>query len=219
MSSYSIIIPIHNEEANIPALLKGLEFYAKNHEILIIDDGSQDDSYELLSKCSFIQFVRFEQNSGKGVAIRKGLEMAAYEQIIISDGDMELDPAEINKLMVLDKELGIVCVFGSRYENIKPFTSFWDFGNFFFTGLFNMIHGSDHSDALCCAKAFFRDDLNLENISAIGFDIDVELAGHLTKNLSEIQTVYLSYKRRSKKEGKKLSFKDSWHILKRILKS
>ena len=121
--------------------------------------------------------------------------------------------------MILDKDPGIVCVFGSRYENITPFTSLWEFGNFFFTGLFNMVHGSDHSDALCCAKAFFRDDLNLENISAIGFDIDVELAGNLTKNLSEIQTVYLSYKRRSKKEGKKLSFKDSWHILKRILKS
>ena len=125
--------------------------------------------------------------------------MAAYEQINISDGDIELDPAEINKLMILDKDSGIVCFFGSRYENIKPFASLWEFGNFFFTGLFNMIHGSDHSDALCCAKAFFRDDLNLENISAIGFDIDVELAGHLTKNLSKIHTVYLSYERRSKK--------------------
>ena len=216
---YTIIIPIHNEETNIPALLEGMELYAKNHEILIIDDGSKDGSYELLSKCSFIQIVRFEQNSGKGVAIRKGLEMAAYKQIIILDGDMELDPEEINKLMILDKDSGIVCVFGSRYENIKPFVSVWEFGNFFFTGLFNMVHGSDNPDALCCAKAFFKDDLNLEHISAIGFDIDVELAGNLTKNLSEIQTVYLSYKRRSKKEGKKLNFKDGWIILKRILKS
>ena len=166
--SYTIIIPIHNEDANIPDLLEGLKPYTINHEILIIDDGSNDGSYTLLKQCSFIRLVRLESNSGKGVAIRKGLGEATHNKIVISDGDMELDPKEINRLMILDKGNGLNCIFGSRFKTMNPFASLWDFGNFFFTGLFNMIHRSSHSDALCCAKSFYRNDLNLENISAIG---------------------------------------------------
>ena len=119
--------------------------------------------------------------------------------------------------MILDKESGIVCVFGSRYENIKPFTSLWNFGNFFFTGLFNMVHGCQHTDVLCCAKAFYKSYINIEKLQSTGFDIDVELAVTLKKKNIEIKTVYLGYTRRSEDEGKKLRFSDGWTILKRIL--
>ena len=216
---YTIIIPIHNEEANIPNLLEGLKPFTSIHEILVVDDGSTDDSYTLLSHCSYINLIQLDQNSGKGVAIRKGLEKAAHEKIVIFDGDMELDPAEISKLMILDKDSGVVCVFGSRYETIKPFASLWDFGNFFFTGLFNTVHGSEMSDALCCAKAFFKNYIDLEKISARGFDIDVELAAMLSRKITSIEVVYLTYVRRSLHEGKKLRFNDGLKILKRILKS
>ena len=133
---YTIIIPIHNEETNIPVLLEELKHYTPDHEVLIIDDGSTDDSFTLLSKYAYINLIRMEKNSGKGAAIRKGLEQATHNKVIISDGDLELDPKEISILMILDKEKGIQCVFGSRYKTIQPFTSFWDFGNFFLTGLF-----------------------------------------------------------------------------------
>ena len=215
---YSILIPIHNEETNIPALLDELKYYTPDHEVLIIDDGSTDGSFTLLSKYTYINLIRMEKNSGKGAAIRKGLEQATHNKVIISDGDLELDPKEISILMILDKEKGIQCVFGSRYKTIHPFTSFWDFGNFFFTGLFNMVHGSQHTDALCCAKAFYRSYINIEKLQSTGFDIDVELAVTLKKKNINIKTVYLGYTRRSEDEGKKLRFSDGWTILKRILK-
>ena len=82
---YTIIIPIHNEEANIPALLEGLKPYNISHEILIIDDGSTDGSYKLLKEYSFINLIRLEYNSGKGIAIRRGIENSAHEKIVISD--------------------------------------------------------------------------------------------------------------------------------------
>ena len=215
--AYTIIIPIHNEESNIPDLLKGVEPYSSKHEIFIVDDGSIDGSFELLSNCPFIKLERIKQNSGKGTAIRKGLEKAAFDKVIIFDGDMELDPAEISKLMILDNNSELVCVFGSRYENIKPFTSLWNFGNFFFTGLFNMVHGCQHTDVLCCAKAFYKSYINIEKLQSTGFDIDVELAVTLKKKNIEIKTVYLGYTRRTENEGKKLRFSDGWTILKRIL--
>ena len=69
--AYTIIIPIHNEEVNIPALLEGLKPYTSGHEVLIIDDGSTDISNNLLVKCPFITLLHLENNAGKGVAIRK----------------------------------------------------------------------------------------------------------------------------------------------------
>ena len=138
----------------------------------------------------------------KGIDIRKGLEKASYEKIIISDGDMELDPKEINTLMILDKENDVHCVFGSRYKTIHPFTSFWDFGNFFFTGLFNVLNGSQHSDALCCAKAFYKDDLNQKKIYANGFDIDVEIAVALTKNTKTTENTNVPKKKRKRQKQK-----------------
>ena len=104
---YTIIIPIHNEETNIPTLLEGMELYAKNHEILIIDDGSTDGSAQLLTDCSFINLIKLENNLGKGIAIRTGIKNAKYDKIVITDGDLELDPKEINQLMILDKMTGI----------------------------------------------------------------------------------------------------------------
>ena len=214
---YTVIIPIHNEETNIPTLLEGMELYAKNHEILIIDDGSTDGSAQLLTDCSFINLIKLENNLGKGIAIRTGIENAKYDKIVITDGDLELDPKEINQLMILDKMTGIKCVFGSRYEDINPFESLWEFGNFFFTGLFNTVQGSNLSDALCCGKAFFKGDIKLDALQSTSFDIDVELASMLLKKLPAIEIIPLSYDRRKIHEGKKLRFKDGWKILIRIL--
>ena len=214
----SVVIPVRNEQDSLCTLVDSLRsVLGSSYELILVDDGSTDGSVQLLKDYSFINLIKLENNLGKGVAIRTGIQNAKYNKIVITDGDMELNPKEIKSLMILDKTGGIECVFGTRYKHINPFKTIWDFGNFFLTGLFNLMHENHLTDALCCAKSFYKGCINPEDISSQGFDIDVELAAKLTKNLTEIRTVYLSYYRRSKEEGKKLHFVDGWSIFKRIL--
>tara|TARA_Y100001935_G_scaffold253123_1_gene258529 strand:- start:922 stop:1587 length:666 start_codon:yes stop_codon:yes gene_type:complete len=216
---YTILIPVHNEASCIPKLLSELEvYYKEGHQILIVDDGSNDESQNLLKDSSFIDLIRLEKKSGKGYAIRKGLSMTKNNKIITFDGDLEIHPSEIKRLMVLEDYGEIKCVFGSRYEIITPLSSIWNFGNFFFTSLFNLFSQTQCTDALCGAKAFYKDDIEINKLSANRFDIDIELAISLAKKLKKIKTIYLSYDRRSENEGKKLRFSDGWTILKKILK-
>ena len=216
---YSIILPVHNEEKHIPELLSELEPYASRHEILVVDDGSTDGSLDLLQDCSFITLVNLNQNSGKGAAIREGLTHAKYNKIILTDGDLELDPNELDQLMILNDEEPTTCVFGTRYSTINPFHSVLDLGNFFFTGLFNFIHQKNLTDALCCAKAFFKTQVDPEKLKSIRFDIDVELAAILVNKNVHVREIPLTYTRRDLSEGKKLRLWDGLSILRRIVKS
>ena len=214
---YSIIIPVYNEENKIPDLLSGLKkFYLKGHEVIIIDDGSVDNSHSILANSNFIKLFRLEKNKGKGVAIKKGLKLSNENLIVIYDGDLELLPEEINKLMILDKKMNIDHVFATRYSKINLFNSSWDFGNFLFSKIFNYVNKTDLPDALCCAKSFHKSDIDIESLSSHRFDIDVEISSLLIKKSQNFQIVPISYNRRMKKDGKKLSIKDSFSILKRI---
>ncbi len=213
--NYSIIIPVYNEILYIPILLDRLRPYAKsNQEIIIIDDGSTDGTNVILNKCDFIISVKNDSNTGKGSAIRKGLQIASNDKIILFDGDMELNPDTINLFMILNKKIRNVS--GSRYDRFYPYRSLWDFGNYFFSHLFNMKHETKIYDVLCCAKAFYKSDIDISRLKSNRFDIDIELLTALKKNSSNIYTILLPYQRRKKTYGKKIILWDGWDIIKRI---
>ena len=101
MNKYSIIIPVHNESSYLPVLLEELELYSNDgNQIIIIDDGSTDGTTNILKKYKFIKVVELKVNSGKGYAIKQGLKKVSNNKIIIFDGDMEINPSEISKLMI-----------------------------------------------------------------------------------------------------------------------
>ncbi len=216
-NSYTIIIPVFNEIKHINHLINELKFYnKKGHEIIIVDDGSNDGSYEALLKQSFITLFRFNKNKGKGEALKKGISESKNEKVILFDADFELHPKDIRKLMVLDFQNGIKCVFGNRFNISKP-KSYWDFGNIFFTKLFNFVNKSSINDVLCCAKSFFKQDLALEKLKSKKFDIDVEILSQLISKNDNIISVDIEYNRRGKTEGKKLKTIDGFYIFLKIL--
>tara|TARA_B100000427_G_scaffold325361_1_gene332081 strand:+ start:1085 stop:1747 length:663 start_codon:yes stop_codon:yes gene_type:complete len=216
-NQYTIIIPIFNEVSSISKLLSALNpYYSDGHEIIIIDDGSTDGSHEILSKCNFIELISFNQNRGKGIAIREGLSRVKKDKIILFDGDLELHPTELKKLMILNNKKQIHCVFANRYSPY-PSLTIWDIGNFVLNILFNLVNKTRVKDALCCAKSFFKSDIDLNNLRSSKFDIDVEISSQLVKTNQNIININVNYKRRDINQGKKLKMSDGLQILKRIL--
>ena len=221
MDKYSILIPIHNEVNSIPTLLEALKDYIfKGHEIIIIDDGSTDGSTDILNNCKIINFIFLKENKGKGYAIRRGLKKVTNNKVLIFDGDMEINPSEISKLMILDSKNNINYVMGIRYESFRPLKSNFDWGNFMFTSFFNIIFNKNHKDVLCCAKAFYLNVIKNHRLRSNGFDIDIELTTLISiiNNRKPIPQIAIGYNRRTIEEGKKLKVSDGWNILFRIIK-
>ncbi len=218
---YSIIIPIYNEEKTLNKLLFSLEKYSfSKNEILIINDGSIDGTKKILKKHSFINVLHLKKNYGKGSAIKIGLQNSIHNKTIIYDGDLELHTDGISKLMRLDRDHGIYSLVGTRFNNFSPLKSKFEWGNFMFTSFFNLLFQSCHKDVLCCAKAFYKNDLPIKKLNSKGFDIDVEILSFLTKNSrrAKIPQILLKYRRRSFNEGKKLKISDGWNILMKVIK-
>jgi len=219
---YSIIIPIYNEEKTLDKLLLSLKKYSfSKNEILIINDGSIDGTKKILKKYNFINVIELKKNYGKGIAIKIGLQKSIHNETIIYDGDLELHTDGITMLMELNRDLGIHSLMGTRFNNLSPFNSKFEWGNFMFTIFFNFLFQSCHKDILCCAKSFYKYDVPINKLNSKGFDIDIELSSFLTKNnkRKRIQHRLIKYNRRDIQQGKKLRISDGWIILMRLIKS
>ncbi len=116
----SIIIPVYNEEKNIQLLYSQIKKAIKqNHEIIFIDDGSTDNSFNILKKLhkkdSSIKIIQFRKNFGKTPALMAGFELAKGNIIITMDADLQNDPQDISRFLEKIKQ-GYDVVSGFRYK-------------------------------------------------------------------------------------------------------
>lgn len=114
----SIVIPVFNEEQAIQLLydkLKNiLEAFGRESEIIFVDDGSKDRSYEILKQLAGIdknvRVFRFDSNNGQCKVLEKGFHEARAETVVTMDGDLQNDPADIPKLITkLNEGFDVVC--------------------------------------------------------------------------------------------------------------
>ncbi len=126
----SVVIPIYNEEENLPILYeklkKVLEEINKSYEIILVNDGSTDRSWKIIKELSLkdphVVGVNFRKNFGQTAAMSAGFETARGEIIITMDGDLQNDPEDIPKLLdVLDQGYDIVS--GWRKDRKDAFIS------------------------------------------------------------------------------------------------
>jgi glycosyltransferase involved in cell wall biosynthesis len=122
----SAIIPIYNEEGNIQELHRevrsALQDIGEEHEIIFIDDGSDDNSAKVLRSIPGIKIVSFRRNFGQTAALAAGFSVAIGDIVVTMDGDRQNDPADIKEMLtkLRQEDLDVVC--GWRKHRKDPFS-------------------------------------------------------------------------------------------------
>ena len=212
----SIIVPVFNEEKNIGILIEKLlmlDFSETNFssEIIVVNDGSNDKSREIIEKFENIQVLN-QENLGKGRAVQNGIKIAKGEYVLIQDGDLEYNPNDILVMCKAVNNLEKISVYGTRYKPLyfkmvprfyknQNFSSY--LANILFMFLFIFLYRRFISDPLTGYKLYLRDFFINNIIYSKGFEADHEITAKLIKQKYKIVEVPVSYKPRTKEEGKK----------------
>ncbi|HKZ56700.1 MAG TPA: glycosyltransferase family 2 protein [Thermodesulfovibrionales bacterium] len=158
----SIVVPLYNEEENIPTLYEklkeNLDPLEKEYEILFVDDGSTDRTLSILeeiqSKDKRVIILSLRRNFGQTAAFAAGFDFARGDVIVTMDGDLQNDPADIQKLLELVKDNDLVS--GWRKNRKDPFFS-RRLPSLIANWLISNVTGVKLHDYGCSLKAYRRD--------------------------------------------------------------
>ena len=112
----TIIIPAYNEEEGITNVITQLKVLSENHEILVVDDGSTDNTYKLASE-SGVKVIRHPYNKGYGAALKTGIRNAEADVVLFIDADGQHKLSDIEKLIQCIGEYDMVV--GARTKQSK----------------------------------------------------------------------------------------------------
>jgi glycosyltransferase involved in cell wall biosynthesis len=220
----SVLIPCFNEKDTIEKIVNKINKLENlNLEIIIIDDKSIDGTREILDnklQNQVSQIIFNEENHGKGYCIKRGIEAATGDVILIQDADLEYDPKEYYKLIKPINEGNADVVFGSRFigGDERRILFFWHtIANKMLTLLSNMFTNLNLTDMETCYKVFKKDLIKKIDLKEKGFGFDPEITAKLAKQKPRIYEVGISYFGRTYDEGKKINLKDAFIVLKCIV--
>ncbi len=219
MSLLTVIMPVYNERDTIPVVIERVKLLALNNqwEVIIVDDGSDNGTYEFIMSYpqKFFKLLRNEKNMGKGESIRRGIEHANSEFVIIQDADLEYSPEEIELLLNYAVEKKADAVYGSRFISSKKGSFLFLMGNLFLTFMTNLLFRSKITDMETCYKLVKTDILKNLDLKSKRFDIEPEITAKLLKRGIKIHELPISYFPR--KAGKKIKIKDGFSALKKLI--
>ena len=126
--AFSVVVPLYNEEENLPILQEELRVALSglDYEILFVDDGSVDRTPERIEAAPNIRLIRFERNSGQSAAIHAGVTAARGATVVVIDGDLQNDPADIPRLLTeITHGADLVCGYRLKRQDtvVKRLTS------------------------------------------------------------------------------------------------
>ena len=208
----SIIVPVYNEEKTIIEILEKIKNNSSNlfkYEVIVIEDGSTDQSKKLLenNKHLFDKLLVNETNKGKGFSVKRGLSNASGTHIIFQDADFEYDPVDFKKFEKIFLDFDADGIIGSRfvYSNYTRSHNILNkIANTFLTFMFNLLYNTTFTDIYSCYFAFKKNLLNVDKLRTEGFEQHAEILCKVIKRGNKFYEVPISYNGRNTSEGKKI---------------
>jgi glycosyltransferase involved in cell wall biosynthesis len=219
----SVIIPVYNEVANVQEILKRVKATKKASEIIVVDDGSQDGTRDILKDLDGKEKVRVilhEKNQGKGAAVRTGMDAARGEILLIQDADLEYDPRDYGTLLQpLDEGIADV-VYGSRFlGGPRRVAMYWHMvANKLLTFMTNILYNTILSDMETGYKVFRRKVVEGMKLRSKRFDFEPEFTAKVLKRRYRIYEVPISFNPRDYSQGKKIKLKDAFEAVWTLIK-
>ena len=226
--SLSVVIPVFNEEKTIEEIFNKVYENELVSEIIIVDDFSSDESFDIISKVvknkgknqkPKLVISRNSKNIGKGGTLKSGFKLATSDVIVVQDADLEYDPKDYNDLLKPIAEDKADVVYGSRFiGGPHRVLYFWHYiGNKTLTLLSNIFTNLNLTDMETCYKMFRKDILKTINLKSNRFGFEPEFTAKIAKANLRIYELPISYYGRTYKDGKKITWKDGlaaiYHIL------
>lgn len=211
MTSISVIIPVYNERATILEILKKVQEVDLDKEIIVVDDGSTDGTWELLEEVKEnVVLLRHNVNRGKGAAIRTALPHVHNNIVLVQDADLEYDPADYPNLVCPIVEGKADVVYGSRFlGGPHRVLFFWhSVGNRVLTLVSNMFTDLSLTDMESGYKVFRADVIKELRLRSDRFGFEPEVTAKIAKGGFRIYEVPIVYHGRTYQEGKKITWKD-----------
>lgn len=219
MPLLSIIIPAFNEGPTIEAVIKRVESCSLpegfDREIIVINDGSTDQTRDILRQFEGSHVVIHSINTGKGGAVRKGFNLARGEFIVVQDADLEQNPEDFCSLLMPIVQKRADVVFGSRFLGpYKPPSMLMSAHyqiNRLFSLLTNLLTRHRTTDVWTGYKMYSREALHaiMPYLTSDSIEFELEIAMLLHKKKLRVCDVPISYVPRWYQDGKKTNWKQA----------
>jgi glycosyltransferase involved in cell wall biosynthesis len=218
----SVLVPVYNEERTLEEIVRRISAVPLAKEIIFVDDGSKDQSREILARfqqenqragdpSNHIRVFFQAQNEGKGAALKVALSHVTGDVVIIQDADLEYDPKDYPSLLEPIQTGLADVVYGTRFAGggAHRVLFFWhSMGNRVLTLLSNMLTNLNLSDMEVGYKVFRAEVLKGIELESKRFGFEPEITMKLAKKRCRFYEVPISYHGRTYEEGKKITWKD-----------